>query len=377
MSFYIGKDISGNNSLIVTRSSVSESVIKSNIFSSDLVFSSKYPYAVVEYEVFTSPAVSVIGGRYPVARKECVIYLSSSFINTYNASLGTRVLLVFVDGVIIVPRDLYNFPYDLSFKRYYDNIVSDGHIKIVTDHSFAYSKVEVVMLPYTSTFTSISTNLYGGTVSIGNGDIQLNGNSFFKSKFLLGGSVNNVDPVISFFGKSYQIANAGTYIGNLAINCDYNGKTTISSNGKIILDSSSSIYTPIVSDSLSSNYTNYSSNFYNGDFGANSKILAVPSPDVNKFYLISFKIWSHGISEPEYSDPYIIRVGSSGNTVIGYYIIPGEGGGTCIAGVTMYVTSDGMLGFSHKILYCFGQGGPITNIYYGPYNIRVKSRIIG
>lgn len=377
MSFFVGKDSSGNNSMIVTRSSVSESVIKSNIFSSNIVFSSKYPYAVVEYEVFTSPTVSVIGGRYPAARKECVIYLSSSFISTYNASSKTRALLVFVDGDIIVPRDLYSLPYDLSFKRYYNN-VANGYIKIVTDYSFAYSKVEVVMLPYTSTFTSINPNLYGGTVSIGNGDIQLNANSFFKSKFLLGGSVNSVDPVISFLGKSYQIVNASTTSGSLSINCDTNSRTTILNNSKIILDSNSSIYTPIVADSFSNIYTNYSSNFYFGDFsGYSSTIVAVPSPDSTKFYLVAYKVWGPGEPEPEYSLPYIVKTGSSGNIVIGYDIMPGASGGTCFYELTLYLTPEGKLGFSKKLLYCSGGAGPITNVYYGPYNIRVKSRIIG
>lgn len=377
MSLYIGKDNDNINTLIISKSNVTKESLKaSTSFSTDIIFNSKFPYAIVSYQEFVNPIVTTIDSRAPWGFNQTILTCDSELTAAY---LNNQRIYLFIDDVL-VDVILYNYPTYLQRYWYTPSIVNSYlslkiHIPLAIT---SINKVKVLFLPFKNDFTNISTGLYGGSILIQSGEFLINNHNFFNKKFLVAGAINNIDPSITILGTSYQVVNGYTSNGSIKLTADSGIK--LYANSKLVLDSLSSAYIPLYEDTASTIYSNSITNFYtNGYPNGVDQIRAVPSTSDGAIYIIQYKVWSNPHSEPSaYSWPIILKVGIEGMTTVYYNKIPSAAYPEpfWFFAVDVYLTSEGYLKFRYPLVQA-GDYYPIENVYYGPYNCKVRSRRIG
>ena len=377
MSLYIGKDNSSTNALIISKNQMTESALKaSTSFSSNIIFNSKFPYATIEYQEFTSITLTTINSDpnwgYKQATLVCDNAVSSAIVD------GRRIFL-FIDDVLIDAILPSSFSTYLQRYWYYTNVVNSAiNVIIHTPINISnITKIKICVLPFRVDFSNVNIPLYGGTVDIGNNQLLINNIDFFKTKFLSSGNVNNTDPNITILGTQYQVINGTSASGAISITTTPTVKIT--HNNKLIVDGSNSNYIPLCSDSQLSIYTNFITNLYvMGTSGQTDKILIIPSVGTNDIYLVQYKIWSGSTEPTSYSNAYLLKVNQAGTSTVGYIRIPGAINPEpfWFFSVNINLTSDGYLKFSYPLAQA-GEYYPITNVYTGPYNCRIRARRVG
>lgn len=235
MSLYIGKDNNGSNIVGISKTTESSDSLKSPTSLSNVAFHSKYPMMGVYSDSVCGTTTISSNSAYNNTWVRKRIDIPSNVLSAILNDGDRRVVLFYRTGspnpiTVYNPAEYPNITDTIDVLNY-----TGGKYYITTTNTV--STIRVVVLEYSVTGNYTGSVLFGSPVSISGNSFFINDEDYFRKKFLVTPSVNNVDSSILINGVYFQVINSTPSTGGLVFTSS-SSNTTVSFGGKTILSSS-------------------------------------------------------------------------------------------------------------------------------------------
>lgn len=365
MSFYLGRDSNGTSVMAVSKTAESAATLKDAVNFHNLAYHSKYQYTNVD--IYTTTVNSGVSGYFEVYAPPSVFKVNGI----------RRMFLMYIVGNTVPVTCHSEFYYNafegerrLSASRAFPcyNYTDDTFIVTIPGYGSHTLSLEFLLfdIDYTGNLL-VATSSNG--ISMDSSGITVKGENYFTTKWLVSPAINNVDRIITLFGKTVQIVNSVPTTGavELSVNSE---KTIIKHGGKVVLDSTAN-YNPMIYNQNARSF-NVSNQFL---FYINvERIFRTGLPTSDSIAVLMF----HGLfsqydsyADIKYSIPVIYNPAYDTGLmpilpVNGY---PGYGGGVCFGNLFLRIRNGAAsILFGHH--YCTQGTTPAErDIYSGPYYV--------
>lgn len=234
MSLYIGKDNNNNRILSISRMPESETNLKTPNSYGNIAFHSKYPLlGVYSDELYNTTYVSSYSA-YGDTWNRYLINIPTSVLSAIVNNGDKRVAIFYRTGstdavTVFNPIDSPNITSGVDVLRY-----TNGKYYLTTSNSV--STIRIVILDYTVSGNYVGSVLFNMPISITADSLLINGEDYFRKKFLVTPNVNTIDTSIMLVGSSFQVINSVPSLSGLELIAN-STTTTISFGGKAIISS--------------------------------------------------------------------------------------------------------------------------------------------
>ena len=371
MSFYLGKNTSGDAVLAISRAHDTAATLADASNKANLAFHSNYSYLnIIEYTVTANKETS--GGF--ASSSEHDVFKIAVPPALFKVAGIPRMFLMFL-GQSSSPVTCHiagtyqatgfdGLTADIAYPCYTYN---DDTVLIVTP-TFGTASLEIRFILFNLDFrgNTIDNIFTNSSISLSADALMVKGVDYFSTKWLVTPAINNVDTLITMFGTTFQIVNSISTPGPVSIAVD-GTRTTIRKGGKLVLDSSGSFQTMAYRTSSFAISGNTRFTF------KPCNIRTVPTTGVLA------GLFFHGLYS-QY-DPYNPSAALSYGAVIWYnptqdtgylpvlpeYGYPGYGGGVCYGSLMLRI-NNGVVSIVLKNHYCTLGGRPDEEFMIaGPY----------
>lgn len=248
MSFYLGKDSNGTSVMAVSKTAESAATLKDAVNFHNLAYHSKYLYTNVD--IYTTTVNREVSGYYANWTNESFfkVYAPPSIFKVNGIR---RMFLMYIVGnpVPVTCHMSTDYTYQgsklpnasIAFPCY--NYTDDTFLVAIPNGVPQTLSLEFLLfdIDYTGNLlVSTSSN----SISMDPSGITVKGENYFTTKWLVYPAINNVDRIITLFGRTVQIVNSVPTTGavELSVNSE---KTIIKYGGKVVLDSTAN-YHPMI-----------------------------------------------------------------------------------------------------------------------------------
>lgn len=372
MSFYLGKDSNGTSVMAVSKTAESAATLKDAVNFHNLAYHSKYQYTNVD--IYTT-TVSTFGGKLGVS-----YFRGYAPPSIFKVNGIPRMFLMYIVGNPVPvtcqlniehvhknPETTLNF--NVAFPGYC--YADDTFLVTVPQGGLQTLSLEFLLFDIDYSGNLLVPTSSNG-ISMDSSGITVKGENYFTTKWLVSPAINNVDRIITLFGKTAQIINSVPTTGavELSVNSE---KTIIKHGGKVVLDSTAN-YCPMIYNQNARSFE-VSNQFFLYISGG-SAIFRTGLPTSDSIAVLMF----HGVFNP-YNNPYTaikynIPIMYNPAYDTGFIPIvpsngyPGEGGQSICFGTLLLRIHNGTASIKFSHHYCT-QGAPVASsgIYQGPYYV--------
>lgn len=373
MSFYLGKDSNGASVMAVSKTAESAATLKDAVNFHNLAYHSKYQYTNVD--IYTTTVNREVSGYYAK-------WTTVSFFKVYAPPSifkvnGTRrMFLMYIVGNTVpvtchLPTD-YTYqgsqlPYiSVAFPCY--NYTDDTFLVAIPNGAPQTLSLEFLLfdIDYNGNLLVPTSS---NSISMDPSGITVKGENYFTTKWLVSPAINNVDRIITLFGRTVQIVNSVPATGavELSVNSE---KTIIKYGGKVVLDSTANYHPMIYNQNARSFevsnqfrfYTNVDTIFRTGLPTSDSVAVLMYHGKFNQYDPYTTIKYSIPVMYNPAYDTGLIPI----HPVNGY---PGYGGGVCFGTLFLRIRNGtASILFGHH--FCTQGTVPDSErLYSGPYYV--------
>lgn len=244
MSFYLGKDSNGTSVMAVSKTAESAATLKDAVNFHNLAYHSKYQYTNVD--IYTT-TVSTFGGKLGVS-----YFRGYAPPSIFKVNGTPRMFLMYIVGNPVPVTCQLNIEHihknpetTLNFNVAFPGYCYADDTFLVTVPQGGLQTLSLEFLLFDIDYSgNLLVPTSSNSISMDSSGITVKGENYFTTKWLVSPAINNVDRIITLFGKTVQIVNSVPTTGavELSVNSE---KTIIKYGGKVVLDSTAN-YCPMV-----------------------------------------------------------------------------------------------------------------------------------
>ena len=247
MSFYLGKNTSGDAVLAISSTYETPSSLIGAYNKANLTFHSNYSYLnITEYTVEVNKETSS-GFSYSSTHDVFKIAVPSTLFKVNSTPrmfimlLGSsRTLVTCYTPSTYNETNLININYNVAHPCY--NYTDDTVLLVTPTVGTAGLEIHFILFNLDFKGNTIDNLFTNNSIRISPSAFLVRGIDYFSTKWLVTPAINNIDSMITLFGTTFQIVNSVYTPGPVSIAVS-GSQTAIRKGGKLVLDSSGSFQT--------------------------------------------------------------------------------------------------------------------------------------
>lgn len=247
MSFYLGKNTSGDAVLAISRAHDTAATLADASNKANLAFHSNYSYLnITEYTVVVNKDTSA---GFSFSRTHDVFKIAVP--STLFKVAGTPRMFIILFGASISPVTCYTHStytathlndilYNIAHPCY--NYTDDTVLLVTPTTGTPSTEIRFILFDLDFKGNVINNVFTSNSISVSTSAFLVRGIDYFSTKWLVTPAINNIDRMITLFGTTFQIVNSVYTPGPVSIAVS-GSQTAIRKGGKLVLDSSGSFQT--------------------------------------------------------------------------------------------------------------------------------------